>query len=428
VTTLEDTAYVFTAANFGFSDSDGNALAAVRIATLPVVGTLTINGVAVSAGQTVSSADIASGLLRFTPAPDTNGAGYASFAFQVQDDGGTANGGVDLDPTARTMTVNVTAVNDPPLGKNTSVTTLEDTAYVFTASDFGFADADGNALLEVRLVSLPSAGVLTNNGVAVVAGQTIAAADIWAGLFRFTPAADASGAAYASFRFQVRDDGGTSNGGVDVSPGAHTMTVNVTPVNDAPSGANNTVTTSEDAAYVFAAGDFGFSDTEANALTAVRITSLPASGALTNNGVAVSAGQIVSAADIASGLLRFAPAANASGAGYASFTFQVQDDGGTANGGVDLDPTARTMTVNVTAVNDAPAGTDNTVTTLEDTAYVLAAADFGFSDADGNALLAVRIASLPASGTLTNNGVAVTAGQTVTAADIASGLLRFTPA
>ena len=58
----------------------------------------------------------------------------------------------------------------------------------------------------------------------------------------------------------------------------------------------------------------------------------------------------------------------------------MQDDGGTANGGVDLDPTPNTITINVTAVNDAPAGTDKTVTTLEDTAYTFTAADFGFSD------------------------------------------------
>ena len=76
----------------------------------------------------------------------------------------------------------------------------------------------------------------------------------------------------------------------------------------------------------------------------------------------------------------FTPAANANGAGYASFTFQVQDDGGTANGGVDLDPTANTMTIDVTAVNDAPAGTNNTVTTLEDAPYIFATADFGFTD------------------------------------------------
>src|SRR5262249_38046600 len=118
VTTLEDTAYVFAAADFGFSDSDGNAFAGVKIAALPGAGTLTNNGVAVTAGQTVSAADIAAGHLSFIAAPNANGAGYASFSFQVQDDGGTANGGVDLDPTVRTMTVNVTPVNDAPLGKN----------------------------------------------------------------------------------------------------------------------------------------------------------------------------------------------------------------------------------------------------------------------------------------------------------------------
>ena len=72
--------------------------------------------------------------------------------------------------------------------------------------------------------------------------------------------------------------------------------------------------------------------------------------------------------------------ANTSGSGYATFSFQVQDDGGTANGGVDTDPTARTITIDVTSVNDAPQGMNQTVSTLEDVAYVLTTADFGFSD------------------------------------------------
>ena len=99
---------------------------------------------------------------------------------------------------------------------------------------------------------------------------------------------------------------------------------------------------------MFASADFGFSDTAdspANALSAVKITTLPAAGSLTDNGVAVTAGQFISAADIAGGKLMFTPAANANGAGYASFTFQVQDDGGTANGGVDLDQSANTITL-----------------------------------------------------------------------------------
>jgi len=428
VTTLEDTAYVFDAADFGFNDSDGNAFAGVKIAALPGAGTLTNNGVAVSAGQIVSAADIAAGRLSFIAAPNANGAGYASFAFQVQDDGGTANGGADLDPTARTMTVNVTPVNDAPIGRSVSVTALEDTAYVFATTDFGFSDPDGNSLLAVRIASLPTAGVLTDNGVAVSSGQSVSAADISAGLLRFTPAPDANGAGYASFKFQVRDNGGTANGGVDFDPAVRTMTVDVTPVNDAPSGADNTVTTLEDTAYVFATADFGFTDADGGVLTSVDIASLPASGTLTNNGVAVASGQWVSATDIAAGQLRFTPAANANGAGYASFTFQVRDDGGTANGGVSIDPTPRTMTVNVTAVNDAPAAANHTVTTAEDTAYVFAAGDFGFSDTDGNGFAAVKIASLPGAGTLTNNGVAVSSGQLVSAADIAAGLLRFTPA
>ena len=52
------------------------------------------------------------------------------------------------------------------------------------------------------------------------------------------------------------------------------------------------------------------------------------------------------------------------------------------------------MTINVTSVNDAPAGTDNTVTTNEDTAYTFTAADFGFSDPNdtpANSLAAVKI-------------------------------------
>ena len=89
--------------------------------------------------------------------------------------------------------------------------------------------------------------------------------------------------------------------------------------------------------------DFGYSDPDdspANALAGVKIDGLPAAGQLLLGGVAVTAGEIVAAADIAAGKLTFAPGANENGAGYASFTFQVQDDGGTANGGVDLDPDA----------------------------------------------------------------------------------------
>ena len=66
--------------------------------------------------------------LLFTPDIDTNGIPYASFTFQVQDDGGTLNGGVDLDPTPNRITINVTAMANVVPGAQT---TLEDTALLF---------------------------------------------------------------------------------------------------------------------------------------------------------------------------------------------------------------------------------------------------------------------------------------------------------
>ena len=92
-----------------------------------------------TAGQFISVANITSGLLKFVPVADANGTSYASFTFQVQDNGGTANGGVDLDQSANTMTANVTAVNDAPTISNVAdQTTAEDTAknnVAFTIND-----------------------------------------------------------------------------------------------------------------------------------------------------------------------------------------------------------------------------------------------------------------------------------------------------
>jgi len=71
-------------------------------------------------------------------------------------------------------------VNDAPLGMDATVTTLEDTDYVFQLADFGYSDAidagsnagANNPVLSsvegfsaVTISSLPLAGVLTHNGV-----------------------------------------------------------------------------------------------------------------------------------------------------------------------------------------------------------------------------------------------------------------------
>ena len=144
--------------------------------------------------------------------------------------------------------------------------------------------------------------------------------------------------------------------------------------NTAPTASDSSVTTNEDTAYPFAAGEFNFADSDAGAaLASVRVVTLPVAGALAFHGTAVTAGQAVRAADI--GKLVFTPAANGNGTGYASFTFRVSD-------GTDESASAYTMRVNVTAVNDPATGAP----TISGTAQVgeaLTADTTGIADVDG---------------------------------------------
>ena len=230
ITISEDGSHTFDASDFGFSDTDGNNLKTVIIHSLPAAGALTLDGTAVSTNDSIAAADLTK--LLFTPTADSNGNSYTSFSFKVQDDGGTGNSGVDTDPTANTIVVDVNAVNDAPAGTDKTITISEDGSHTFDASDFGFSDTDGNNLKTVIIHSLPAAGALTLDGTAVSTNDSIAAADLTKLLF--TPTADSNGNSYTSFSFKVQDDGGTGNSGVDTDPTANTIFVDVNAVNDAP--------------------------------------------------------------------------------------------------------------------------------------------------------------------------------------------------
>ena len=112
--------------------------------------------------------------------------------------------------------------------------------------------------------------------------------------------------------------------------------------NTPPTAANNTVTAGVGAAYTFEADHFGFADTDTgDTLASVKIVTPPALGALALDGTAVLANAVVSKAQIDGGMLKFTPAAGASStAGYASFTFKVND-------GRDDSADAYTMTIDV---------------------------------------------------------------------------------
>lgn len=131
------------------------------------------------------------------------------------------------------------------------------------------------------------------------------------------------------------------------------------PANHAPLGTAATLTIPQSQPYVFTAANFGFSDPNdlpANNLSAVKITTLPTGGSLANDGMPVASGQFVSVADINANRLVFSPPLI--GNDPSSLTFQVQDDGGIADGGVDTDPAPKALTLDTgSSVNQAPSFT-----------------------------------------------------------------------
>ncbi|MDY6937558.1 MAG: cadherin-like domain-containing protein [Cyanobacteriota bacterium] len=323
------------------------------------------------------------------------------------------NDGVSDSNTA-VSTIKIKTNTAPTLSNsNSAVTTDEDTTYIFKEADFNFSDIDTeDSLKSVKIKSLPTKGKLQLNGSDVSDEQEISIADITGGNLTFVPEANDNGTGYANFNFQVNDGLAFSGDG--------TLTVNVTPVNDKPTTSNNTVTTNEDIAHTFNAGDFNFSDIDTgDSLQKVKITSSPTDGALQLNGNPVSVGDEITIANITSGNLKFVPDTNESGMGYANFNFQV-GDGTTFSDDVQ-------MTVNVNPLNDKPTTSNETVTTTEDTAYTFGLGDFSFSDNDGDSLQTVKIANLPTNGKLQLNGVDVTANQDISPADITSGKLKFVP-
>src|SRR5207248_1859589 len=111
------------------------------------------------------------------------------------------------------------------------------------------------------------------------------------------------GPTYANFQFQVKDNGLTANLGKDLDSSPNTITFNITSVNDAPRGADRTISVAQNGTFTFDSSSFGFSDpfdSPANSLLSVTITSLPAQGTLklgTNN---VTAGQVIPVASLGS--------------------------------------------------------------------------------------------------------------------------------
>lgn len=179
----EDTALAVTLRG---NDADGDALT-YAIATAPQHGSLTGTGAS----------------LTYTPAQDYFG--NDTFTY-------TATGaGVTSAPA--TVSVSLAAVNDAPVAVNATVTTLEEAQVAITLQA---TDVD-SAALSYAILSRPSDGFLTGSG----ANRT------------YVPSANATG--LRTLQFSVFDASSSATG---------TVTIDITPVNDAPVAVVDFVSTS----------------------------------------------------------------------------------------------------------------------------------------------------------------------------------------
>ena len=303
-TTIEDTALVLPSSGAG---------SPVENDTDPENDTLSVSAVSSPVGGSVV---LSAGQITFTPAADLCGPGAGQFGYTVADgNGGTATGLVVVD---------ITCVNDAPVGVADSYSVAEDgTRSVAAPGVLGNdTDADGNPL---------TAALLTGPSHSTTSFTLNAD-----GSFDYTPVADYYGP--DSFTYTVSDGLLTSTA---------TVSLTVTPVNDAPVAHGDSATLAEDS--VDFPVDVLANDTDADNLTAPYNTGLT----------------VVSVSDPAHGSATSTPASvaytpNPNFNGSDSFTYVVCDAA--------LACDSQTVDVTVTPVPDAPAPVADTATVAEDSA------------------------------------------------------------
>ena len=276
----------------------------------------------------------------FTYTPAVNFSGTDSFTYTASDGAAVSN--------VATVTITVTGVNDAPVAANDTASTPEETAVSGTVLG-NDTDVDTGTTLTATLGASPAHGAVTLN------------AD---GSFTYTPNLNFSGT--DSFTYTASDGTAVSN--------VATATITVTAVNDAPVAANDAASTTEDAAVSGAVLGNDL-DVDAGTTLTATLAASPANGTVTL---------------APNGTFTYTPAVNFNGTD--TFTYTASD--GTAVSNV------ATVTIAVTAVNDAPLAVNDTASTTQGTA-VSGTVLGNDTDVDTGTTLTATLGASPANGTVT---------------------------
>lgn len=269
--------------------------------------------VAVSDTSAILLASDANTKIRFVPNANFNG-DAENITFRAWDRTSSSNGdivdtstngGIAAFSTA-TQTANLTvfAVNDAPSFTRGSDLIVDEDVSKSTIA--GWATRILSGAGDEASQTLNFLVSSDNNALFAVAP----ALEIATGNLTFTPAANAFGS--ATVTVQLKDDGGTINGGEDTSK-VETFTITITPLNDSPTVSNVSKIGLEDAKLDLATSDFAgfFYDIDNNIISKIKITSLPTNGILMLGGTAATVNQEISFADLEN--LSYIPAANFNG-------------------------------------------------------------------------------------------------------------------
>ena len=310
-------------------DPDGDTLKLISVSS-PAHGTLT---------------SLPGGGYRYVN--DGSNSSNDSFGYQVEDD----NGG----RASATVTLEVTL---GPTANDDSQQTDEDIPVFIdvVAND----TVGGNGSVQIAT---------SDGSLVVTSGPANGSTIVTAGKVQYIPDADFNGS--DSFTYTIKD-----SSGIPSNPA--TVTIAVSPVNDAPLANDDNRSTPEDTPVTI---DVLANDTDADGdidADTISIVTPPASGS-----AVVSDGKVI-----------YTPSSNYSGTD--SFRYTIQDSS-------DVTSNIATVTVTVTGVNDAPVAVNDSASSGKNSPIDIAILN-NDSDPDGNSTIAtVTVTRQPTSGSATVN-------------------------
>ena len=325
--TISSTADATAISALTATDTDGT-IANFSVLTLPLHGTLSVGGTAITVGQVLTTVQAAA----IAYDPSGTFIGNDTFTFLATD---------NSNAVSNTATITIPISNNPPVAINATNTTIPSTAGATSIAALTATDTDGT-IVSYTILTLTTHGTLFIGSIAITAGQVLTPAQVSAIIY--LPNGIFTG--NDSFIFTATDN----SGAIDTTPATITI-----PVGNNPPIANpDTETTNEDTPVSFnvtsndidSDGTIDVSTVDLNPLTAGRQTTFTVSGQGTytvNN----------------SGVVIFTPFSNFNGAAT-PVNYTVDDNTGVTSN-------IATISVIVNPLNDSPVANADTKTTTENT-------------------------------------------------------------